>query len=230
MCVIIHKPKGKTIPKNDLEKAFEKNEDGFGIVWRDNENNLHMKKGLFSKEQCIQEVENLNDYEIVVHFRKVSRGEKTEDNCHPFYVGNDTWMFHNGTITAIKVPDKDVRSDTLMFCEMILRNNLNIFRKTENGTEVNEDIRLLFDRFVSSDRLLFIDKNNIVKIGSWTEIDGVSFSNRNFIWTNYGTGNTYHNNSVTHYPNYQAKNELINTPRKPIVEESYGQKKSIWAI
>lgn len=228
MCVIIYKPKDKTIPKTDLEKAFEKNDDGFGIVWKDNENNLHMKKGLFSKEQCIQEIESLNKFELVVHFRKVSRGDKTDENCHPFYVGNDTWMFHNGTITAIKVPDKDPKSDTILFAEMIRRNNLNIF----NESGVNEDIKLLFDRFVSTDRLLFINKNNVVKIGNWTEIDGISFSNRSFIpyintVTHYNSSNY---NQNFNYQNNATKNQLTVIPRKPIVEDSYGQKKSIWGI
>ena len=123
MCVILHRLKGNNISEKHLLKAKDFNPDGFGIMYVDN-NKVLFEKGFIKDNELLDKIKELGDREFVLHFRIKTHGKIDKNNCHPFPVGNDVYMMHNGQL-FIKTPNKD-KSDTFHFADYLKKHRFNI--------------------------------------------------------------------------------------------------------
>jgi len=94
MCVIIHKPKGKTqISRIIIENAEFMNPDGFGITFLDTGETI-MTRNYHEAWELVNEPRP-----FVAHYRYATVGHITESNCHPFeFYEGDGLLYSNGTV------------------------------------------------------------------------------------------------------------------------------------
>ncbi len=85
MCIILLSQNGKLPDKDMLRVAHENNPDGFGVMWVKN-GRVKTKKGLFTFDQVWDSLVDLEGIPWSMHLRFVTRGEKVDDQCHPFQI------------------------------------------------------------------------------------------------------------------------------------------------
>lgn len=164
---MISKPGGK-IHKEEMENAFNANDDGAGFAFVSTEGNLVTYKGFRKFEEFWAQFEramtepHIKDPEspIVIHFRIATAGKVGVANCHPFsFRDNSAVLAHNGCLWHGYLSDE--KSDTREFVERTERylteekltdpavlkaagdaigsNKLVILYKTKNFVIVNEE-------------------------------------------------------------------------------------------
>lgn len=176
MCVIIYRSAAAdTITKYEFNRAWDTNPDGFGLAFSDGKE-LVVKKSMNKKEawKIYSSFEKKYPYSPkILHFRIGTGGKKDVTNCHPFEVGNDTVMFHNGIIGE----SDNIKSDTNILAGIIKNLKLDIMN---NG---NAQDLLQFVAGTYSNKLVFLNAAGEVLIinedlGFWEK--GVWYSNLNF--------------------------------------------------
>ena len=122
MCLLTLMPEGVTMSYENASRSAKSNPDGFGFaihvgnaILTDHDMNFEKLWTRFTDARKVQSGPAL------FHFRIATHGFVNTDNCHPFYVGDDTQSVvgHNG-ILPIAVPVNDSRSDTRLFAEIVL--------------------------------------------------------------------------------------------------------------
>ena len=97
MCLIIYKPKDKSISKDRLEKAYRTNPDGWGLMFISNRFGCARDITGFKHFNSIYHP--LKKYsDILIHFRTASSGQISIDNCHPIFVNENLAFMENGNI------------------------------------------------------------------------------------------------------------------------------------
>ena len=111
MCVILQ---GKKADVDKLiDQAYESNPDGCGLMAVvDGQPIIHKSVDFVSFINAWNGIPD--DVEVGVHFRIGTHGHLNDDNCHPFPVGSNVWLMHNGIIRGITIPDP-TWSDTKAF-------------------------------------------------------------------------------------------------------------------
>jgi len=137
-----------------IRNAWPTNPDGAGFSYASVDGKVHIKKGYTDLEEFIA---NLDWYRyanpmcnFLIHLRWASAGEISEENTHPFYIGEtNTAFIHNGTIYPMKPKGDDKRSDTQIFAEFL----------TELPEEWYKDagITELVEDFLGSSKIALID-------------------------------------------------------------------------
>jgi hypothetical protein len=173
MCLAIFKPAGFNIDPDHLTNAAERNPDGAGLAYTDG-NELVIEKGFFDgADTVIKVLESLKDFPALIHFRWSTQGGITENNCHPFLIG-DWAMIHHGVIPCM--PDHDKHSDTMLYAKKKMkrrvRGNTNWPLMRKAGKRMKKEI--------GSSKLAFLRTNGDSVIineeaGEW--VDGVWYSN-----------------------------------------------------
>ena len=121
--------------EEELQKFFTSNRDGGGYAWIDPDTK-ELKAERFIK--------NINDYidkglslanvgTLVTHCRVATQGVIEEINGHPFWLGNEALLVHNGTFSGYWDTQKRM-SDTNMFvtqAEPILKNRTELQKVKE---------------------------------------------------------------------------------------------------
>ena len=110
MCLIIHRPKDRTIPQDWLDNAMIANPDGWGIMASDG-TKLHVARGMTHKG-FPKALKRFKKQEVFIHFRFATHGNIDVENCHPFTILNGQFaVMHNGVIN-IDTSECNDRSDT----------------------------------------------------------------------------------------------------------------------
>lgn len=181
MCIIIAKPKNKTIPLEHLKQSANANPDGGGVMWIDDKNEIRIIKHLTSVSKLLDGLhdrqKDWQERDVIFHFRIGTSGETNIENVHPFYV-NDTLAFcHNGVLSDYSFRDSKY-SDTIHFNEKILK-------KLPKGFLSNDVVRDLLNNYIESSKLAFLwseRKQPIYIIGEkkgwWDE--GIWYSNKSY--------------------------------------------------
>ena len=90
MCIIAIKPKNKPIFDDEtIEMMYQRNPDGAGIMYLKPDGNVHIEKGFFSSKDVLNYVHahpELNDTDVVMHFRIATSGKRDGLGCHPYPV------------------------------------------------------------------------------------------------------------------------------------------------
>lgn len=104
MCLIIANPGCKPVPEKHITSAHFTNDDGFGIMWAENDQ-LKIIRGMFNIEtiKVLFARAERKGLPYVAHFRMATHGTKDGNNCHPFRVSEDfggIGMVHNGVLSG----------------------------------------------------------------------------------------------------------------------------------
>ena len=178
MCLIILSKKGDAIPRNAMRIAFKNNGDGIGFSYS-KEGRLIVQKGFTSFNSFYKEYRKTPHYPHVVHFRKSSQGNNSQDNCHPFLINENLSIVHNGCIFNTALYDKE-KSDTRMLVEKILKP---IFQINPNFLK-SDYFPQLFRAAVKTGKFVFFDNNGDYlitgeELGHWT--NDIWWSNYSYI-------------------------------------------------
>lgn len=117
MCIIIAKPAGvQRLSPDYFERAWNRNPDGGGLVWKEKDGEVCMQKGFMKKEEFLAKIDELNQDEtaFIAHFRIKSVGAVCAENTHPFVMDHVTYA-HNGTL-GIKPFEGKTDSETFGLC------------------------------------------------------------------------------------------------------------------
>lgn len=194
MCVIIYKPEKKYLNDVDLEYAWASNPDGAGIAYRANNGGFKVIKGLMEYEDFLNTLLDIEDKELVIHFRYATHGKKIPEQTHPFAVSRNTinakaysrertfqsLLFHNGVISEF---GNKKYSDTLEFTSTVLA----YLPDTQTKCKVLEMI---------GDKFVLLENNKIYLIGNFQKEDGVYYSNLH--WKNITTKKSNKSKVVDH--------------------------------
>jgi len=178
MCIAIFQPAGKILTEEQLKNCSDRNKDGQGMAWIEN-GKLNVFKSMSFEifKTKYFEIANVSGKisPMMIHFRFGTQGEKSELNCHPFYVNDNLVFCHNGVIPTAK---DEKFSDTYLFNEEILKEVM----KTENIH--NTSIKFLLKEYIGvGNKLIFMDSSGNHSIinepaGDWD--GGIWFSNSNY--------------------------------------------------
>lgn len=180
MCIAILKPKGQTLVRADLKEAWVNNDDGGGFMYSDG-SKLIIRKGYmkFANFWKAYKKLDLEDCNVVVHFRIKTHGPINQANCHPHLVHSDLAVAHNGIFSANLIPIKEqAYSDTVHFCRMLKER---LSASTLQDKETTDWIR----KVSVGSKLVFMDalgEYQIINEASGTWVQGVWYSNQSFLY------------------------------------------------
>lgn len=117
MCLIIHQPRGLTLPRRTLESAAKRNADGFGLMTAA-DGALRIFRTLDPEEALALYYAHGAGRECVLHWRLTTHGQTNIDNCHPFEPAPGIAVAHNGVLD-IGTPHTGM-SDTWHFVRYVL--------------------------------------------------------------------------------------------------------------
>lgn len=122
MCIAIAVPAGVQVPYEHLQNGYKRNPDGCGMAWIEDGQVQIFKSMSFDtwSDKYHEVLSRCGLINMLIHFRITSRGETSEEMCHPFMINNNMALIHNGTINAIKPAEHGTDSDTKYLCEEIL--------------------------------------------------------------------------------------------------------------
>jgi hypothetical protein len=191
MCIIIHKPKGKTVDLPTLKRCWDRNPHGAGFMFT-NDGKVWGNKGYMSFDALLAGLHGAGfyrkgkltgKYAVTIHFRLASHGGINQGNTHPFpmtddldiikarYWEADCGMAHNGII-PIERQDTSI-SDTMTY---ILERMSNVYHRMDEA-----DIYDLVAEETSGSRLFILyPDESYVLTGTWIEENGVLYSNAGF--------------------------------------------------
>lgn len=121
MCLILAKPAGANAPGyTTFESALDCNSDALGIAYpKDGTMRIHKwVKPTRKQLEKAYEVFVEQDTSVIAHFRLTTHGSNDHSNCHPFPLGGDAVVAHNGIIPGF---GKGKKSDTADFVERVIR-------------------------------------------------------------------------------------------------------------
>jgi len=179
MCIIACVPKEKDLSKEYFRNCWINNPDWGGFSFTDETGKVVIVKGfekLKSMEASYRLAKKSYDSPFMLHFRKVSRGKKTKENCHPFYTHDGkVAIAHNGTISNIPFTQTHEESDTKIFADMISR--------LDEKWYENIGICALIKNYIGKSRMAIM-ADNMIRLGAledWKEVDGIYFSNLSYL-------------------------------------------------
>jgi hypothetical protein len=129
-------------------------------------------------EKYLEVILRCGNINMLIHFRITSRGVTNEEMCHPFMVGDNMAIIHNGTISNIKADEtKNGDSDTKVLAEQILAN-------LPEGWESNAATHRLLEEFIGWSKICILTDEDKVYIlnessGFWAE--DIWYSNRSYV-------------------------------------------------
>lgn len=169
MCCILYIPAGVETPNiSTLEMVYWANTHGIGFA--DNEGYC-CKTLSFSKFTKAIQARPLTA-DCIIHFRLATHGSISRANCHPFFDSETgIWFAHNGVL-PIHSHD-DMTDSEIFFRERFLP-------KLEQLGWDNEQLWEYVERERGASRFIFMNGREIVRLGSWHELDGVFYSNMNW--------------------------------------------------
>ena len=210
MCIAIYKPENIEIPKETLETCFENNPDGAGYMFAEDKK-LHVRKGFFDMDKFWNSYKRNKNKQAVIHFRIKTHGKITKSNCHPFNIHNGLAFVHNGIITGY---GNDATSDTKEFSRKMLQP---LVAKWGNLALFQDPMINLIENRIGYSKLVFLDRHGNAKIfneqkGNWKDkcwFSNKSYepkpeivytpTNRNNLWSGYGSYATRSTNNNTKY-------------------------------
>lgn len=171
MCLLAYLPKGTTLERYEVMRAFSGNPDGVGVAWWE-DGEWKMVKGIMSIGRTLEVLEKLEDTDKVVHFRLGVVGPRHPKLTHPFLTDRKM-LFQNGVwsgyreleekIKRGKIPRKhwvefnkinqtprDLTSDTKLMAFLLYLND------TTNG-KYQEEVEEMLQ---SAGRIIILEKHN----------------------------------------------------------------------
>ena len=159
MCLIIVANDIKSLSYKDLETAYSRNSNGFGVMYLNKNNEFISDKFVpknFNEVKNFFNVHKAQTNKIIIHFRFTTEGATNKKNCHPFisYKSDERMigMMHNGPRLPIPLINKKC-SDTWHFNEYYLKT---VFRNNPNVI-LNSDFQSELANHIDNDKMVFLD-------------------------------------------------------------------------
>lgn len=196
MCLIALMPPGTKLEEWEIKSAFQRNDDGFGIMMPMGDGTIKVQKILPKTVDPVIELYNkflssdiAKTHHHAVHFRFKTHGQTDLANAHPFRVlrkekhGIDLYMMHNGVISSNSLPKSDPnKSDTWHFIHHLLRPTLKYNPKLIYDPKFQKMIEMAIG---FGSKLTFMDHEGtpiiINKTGGMERSDGIWLSNSSAI-------------------------------------------------
>ena len=181
MCVIIAKPMGATMPDIRIIKAaMDANPDGFSIAYAKN-GKIHVFRTLKRSEMemfYIDHFVELNKTAFVFHARIATHGTKILSNCHGWTCLKGKYAFFHNGILSITARDNMTDSETF------LRDIYEPIASKYGHKGAEPAIHAV----IGTSKFAFINGRGAIKMyGTWTERNGVYYSNTHFMY-DYNSG------------------------------------------
>jgi hypothetical protein len=174
MCLIIASFQGTLPSKELLERAWEDNNHGWGIMWAEN-GTVRNVKG-FRLDSLMRNVNNREGSPFVVHLRWATHGLVNTQNCHPFKVTKGLQLMHNGVMLQPET-DKDM-SDSWHFAQEL--RDLCV-KYPGLDTSDNEDSLVAFtEKVCGTSKIAFMYSDGTIAIANekmGSEYEGLWLSN-----------------------------------------------------
>ena len=225
MCLIIHKPAGKEVPRWIIDSAYRYNSDGFGIM----SNGTAAKWADLKPAQIEEELSKLKEHDVAIHFRMATHGKVNKKNAHPFKLKNRAWLMHNGILHKYTPENRHgEKSDTRLFVEQFCNPKI-----SKHGSI---PIALLEAEILGNAICIMQSDGVISRYGSrWSEHDGLYFSNE-YAWDAPSSSYTMdtilpdrgYRRSKRDYPAYIA-DDLVQE-RLPAEDSEYLADSIHWAL
>ncbi len=164
---------------------YERNPHGAGIMFLKPDGNVHIEKGFFAGKDVLDYVHahpELNDTDVVMHFRIATSGKRDGLGCHPYPVWSNNLktstdvslaMCHNGILDSFGWKGTAEVNDTQVFIKECLR-------KLPHNFLRNKGIIDLLSKSTGTNRFAFLDKEGVHTIGNFIEDGGYLFSNTSY--------------------------------------------------
>jgi len=184
MCLIIHKPKGKKIPQEIINRAKLVNPHGFGITWLDDGKTERTTDYNSTTVRTL----STTTRPLVCHFRYATVGKIDRNNVHPFPInGTDEVIYSNGTVQGFGTK---TQSDISCIAEDVLS-------KLEDHYWL-PFLELTETRFA----IVNTKRGTVKKVGDWHTRGGIHYSKANCFPQKYRVGvygtlkSGYHNSDL----------------------------------
>ena len=105
--------------------------------------------------------------QAILHFRIRTHGDYAEENCHPFHISPNLVFAHNGVL--YKMPSDLIKSDTVLFNELILKNLVRVYGKR---ILFDNTFKPLLENYSIGSKFVFMENTGKVSIinekdGTW---------------------------------------------------------------
>lgn len=186
MCIITIKQVGTPMDWSILDTCEKNNPDGSGFAYV-KDNRVHIRKGYFDNNDMQKALEkeniNLDETEIMFHFRIATHGKVAPSTCHPFPMTSNksdltklrtttnVAVSHNGIIGDM--PTHKTYSDTMQYIRLYLG---------KLGKDIHRDnIRNLIEHSIGSlNCLAIMTVRKTYLIGEFVEDNGWLHSNDSY--------------------------------------------------
>lgn len=176
MCLIVHQPKGHSFNEKELADILERNADGFGVMWIDDDGELTWRKFVGPREYLTSQYFHFAaGREAVCHWRMATSGPKDVDHAHPFQVTDQLAVMHNGVFGSL---GNAKASDTAIFVTKVLQPLM------KHNAITDPDIQAVIRKAIEGSALVFMDhKGKVHKFGyTGVEYRGCWYSNT-YAWS-----------------------------------------------
>jgi len=239
MCLIIVKKEGDDVTsflnKSTIEAFNLRNKDGLGFsIKRDNK--IYLSKGYFKISNFLKAIKNFNvqkNDELIVHLRKVSVGDKSVINCHPYVCDIDNItqeegyskypvIAHNGTFREYSLMNKSNDTDTILKIknELVKPNLLNLLYECYKIDPVYAERLIKLD---TNKLAIMFPEKPILLLGKWVyeKEHQLWYSNTNYLGDECPTHGKYSFNYGRIYAeNFYQRQD--NYGKYNIYDEYYG--------
>lgn len=221
MCIIIAKDKIGRLPKDDeLQQAFDYNDDGAGFMYVDN-GKVVIDKGYMTYDafikhyhKLLKKYDNFKNKSLVIHCRIGTSGKNNKGNTHPYPITNnerllktrhlrqDIAIVHNGIIRGYGTATglNDTQEYISKFLYPLYEHYKDFYK--------NKDMLYQIELATGSKFAILDNTDTIYYIGEFIDDNGLNFSN-----TTYKKTYTYHSygfdyNSYWYDRYYNEQQEL----------------------
>ena len=193
MCILAIKPKGISVPSDDiLKNMFKNNPDGAGISYNF-KGKIVLKKGLMSVDDFINAVHLIpTNSTALIHCRITTSGGTNPHCTHPFRLCNDTKTMgrpkdcykgyavgHNGIFSFLDKKTRVGVNDTMVF----IQNYLTPLEQVAQDNLLDSSLEPIINKLVSGSRVAILkDDGTYNKYGDgWEYADGIYYSNDTYL-------------------------------------------------
>ena len=198
-----------------FRNCFINNDDGAGLMYANPKTGMiEIEKGFMTwssfetrLEELKNKYDNFEDMNFVAHFRIGTQGKNDEHTCHPFPISSkdkllrkvrlttDMGFAHNGILSDYSNRSYDYKTRTyttkqtlLSDTQLFIKHQLNSYKSLNRNFLKNKQVRDFIARYASenSSKFAFIDKgDNLYLFGTFTEDEGVYYSNSSYNYSGY---------------------------------------------
>jgi hypothetical protein len=168
MCLIYYRDSARHLaPANvgALKRAYVGNPDGVGIAWFAGEWQVWRSVDA-SWREVAERLCGLDAARFIVHFRWATHGGVELENCHPFQVGPQSFLFHNGSFAGVSDEESDTGQVAGRMATIVA-----------NGGRLADAWRLLKLLADGNRLLLTLPGGKVASAGAWIQRRDGCFSN-----------------------------------------------------